>query len=77
MKYRIIQMIDGEMIVVEPTDIFAWCDVNGVEITGTNNNPRQRAELQGQPKLAGFAGPAWDNGAIRYEGVEVYAHMSF
>lgn len=68
MKYQIVQNVDGEFIVTNPTDIYAWAEVAGVQITGINNNPRQREELQGQPKLSGFCGPMYGGpGVIRYE----------
>ncbi|MCC6314804.1 MAG: hypothetical protein IT337_12420 [Thermomicrobiales bacterium] len=67
MKYRIVQNVDGSFIVTEPADIFAWADIAGIEIVRLNSNPRQRAELQGQPVLKSFCGPMWDGDAIRYE----------
>lgn len=77
MKYRIVQYIDGDFIVTQPTDIVAWANVAGVTITGYNANPAQRAELQGQPRLSGFCGPMWDgNGVIRYEDTAAYRTLS-
>ena len=65
--YKIVQNIEGCFVVTEPTDIFAWIEANGLTVTKLNDNPRQRAELQGQPIIASFCGPMWDGGAIRYE----------
>ena len=76
MKYRIIQMVDGTMVKTEPTDIFAWAEAAGVEIVKLNANPRQRAELQGEPILATFCGPMWDGDAIRYEDQESNDRLS-
>lgn len=67
MKYRVIQMVEGSMVKTEPLDIFAWADAAGVKVVKLNSNPRQRAELQGQPVLERFCGPMWDGDAIRYE----------
>lgn len=77
MKYRIIQSVDGHLIPTEPQDILAWAEVCGVAVTGYNTNKAQRAELQGQPKLAGFCGPMWDgDDTIRYEDAAAYATLS-
>lgn len=77
MKYQIIQVVDGDIISTEPTDIVAWASVAGVAIKGYNANPHQRAELQGQPKLDGFCGPMWNgNNTIRYESTAAYAIFS-
>lgn len=76
MKYRIVQTIEGKLIKTEPTDVYAWAAVAGVEVTGYNHNPRQRAELQDQPRLKGFAGPMWDGDAVRYEDARAYAMLS-
>lgn len=76
-KFRIVTMVEGQLIAQEPTDIHAWAEVCSVAIQGYNTNHRQRAELQGQPKLAGFCGPMWDgNGVIRYESTEAYRSLS-
>jgi hypothetical protein len=77
MKYQIVQNVEGEFVVTNPTDIYAWAEVSGIEITGINRNPRQRAELQEQPKLKGFCGPMWNgNNTIRYEDIRTYQIMS-
>jgi len=67
--FRVVQMIERRMVTteVQPENFAAWCDVRGIAVTGRNTNPSQRAELQGQPRLAGFCGPMWDGDAIRYE----------
>jgi|GEM_PF-6161418 hypothetical protein len=68
MRYKIVQIVDGHMIVTQPTDIFAWAAAAGVDVIKLNDNPRHRAELQGQPVLSRFCGPMWDcNNTIRYE----------
>lgn len=65
--YKIVQSVEGRFIETRPTDIVAWANVAGVEITGENHNKRQRAQLQGQPTLKGFFGPMWDGDCVRYE----------
>lgn len=48
-------------------------------ITGLNHNPRQRAELQGQPRIGALLGPMFDGyddqgrARIRYECEDAYA----
>lgn len=77
MKFQIVQNIDGDFIVTNPTDIHAWASVAGVKINGYNTNKSQRAELQDQPKLAGYCGPMWGgNNTIRYESIEAYRQIS-
>lgn len=51
----------------------------GFEHTGYNNNPRQRAELQGAPKFRGVNGPMWggsESAPLRYETPEAYRTLS-
>jgi len=67
MKYRIAQCVDGQIVTTEPADIFAWAEVAGFQIVKLSNNPRQRAELQGQPIFVSLCGPMWDGDAVRYE----------
>ena len=74
--YQIVQKIEGAMIASETTDIHAWAEIRGIAITGYLNNSRNRAELQGQPKLSGFNGPMWNGGPIRYEDSAAYADLS-
>jgi hypothetical protein len=47
-----------------------------MELSGFNNDPESRAELQGEPQFAGFAGPLWDGGAVRYENAEACNTLS-
>jgi len=69
--YRIVTMDEnGSMKTVETTDLSDY------EITGYNDNHRQRSELQGQPRLKGMNGPCWDGDAIRYECTKTYAALS-
>jgi len=51
-------------------------EVRGFPFVGINDNPRQRAELQGQPRFAGLCGPMWDGDGIRYECRAAYATLS-
>ena len=67
--YLVIACVDGVAVPAEADDI---ADLP-VTITGINLNPRQRIELQHQPRLAGYAGPCWGGESadgrpiIRYE----------
>jgi hypothetical protein len=70
MKYKIVECVDGKLTMSETDDVIAWAAVRGIEVAGENRNHRQRAELQGQPVLAGYCGPMWDGGPIRYESPE-------
>ena len=57
-------------------DLIAAMEVRGYGFAGLNSNPRQRAELQGQPKFYGLCGPMWDGDAIRYEDAAANAALS-
>lgn len=48
----------------------------GFHVTGLNSNPRQRTELQNQPKIEGYCGPMWDGDGIRYESAAAYRTLS-
>jgi hypothetical protein len=79
--YNIVQTVEGTLVSTQPTDILAWAEVNDCEVYGFNSNPRNRAELQGQPKITGLCGPMYDgerNGVpvIRYEDQEAYNRLS-
>jgi len=82
MTYRIVTMVDGQMIAQEPKDITEWAAVCGIEITGVHSSPNTRDCLQGQVKLNGFLGPMYDgtdkdgNPVIRYEDAESYDRLS-
>jgi hypothetical protein len=44
-----------------------------LDVTGYNNNPSQRAELQGGPKFKGLLGPMYGGpGVLRYENQAAY-----
>jgi hypothetical protein len=69
-KARLIQTVDGMAIRSEfgpEVDLVAAMEVRGYAFLKLNSNPRQRDELQGQPKFKGLNGPMWDGDAIRYE----------
>jgi len=68
--YRLVSIINGKPVVVETYSLEKYT------IIGTHNNPNSRAELQGQPKLEGWYGPAWDHDAIRYETKTAYNYFS-
>lgn len=82
MTFQVVVMTEEGMSAVFTDCIETWAEDNCARVTGTNHNPRNRTELQGQPKLAGFIGPCWggttDRGEpiIRYEDTETYAALS-
>lgn len=51
-------------------------EARGFALTGYNDNPRQRAELQGAPKFRGLCGPMWNGDGLRYEDVQAHAVLS-
>lgn len=58
-------------------NLVAWCEIRGYDLRSPNNNPANRAELQGQPRFGGLCGPMWGgNGIIRYETAAAYAQLS-
>lgn len=69
MKVRLIQTVEGRMIKTEFDALYILdnMEIRGYHFSRLNNNPRQRAELQGQPVFSGLVGPMWDGDAIRYE----------
>lgn len=69
MNYRIVQLTDEGWITsdVSPENLAAWCEIRGYKVVRVNNNPRHRAELQGQPIISGLCGPMWDGDRVRYE----------
>lgn len=77
--YRIVQLgCCGYTVtrLVGEIELLAWLADAGFEIVGRNTNRRHRAELQGQPIIAGLLGPMWDGGAIRYEDQTAYDVLS-
>ena len=52
MTYRIIHTIDGWLVGDETDDIFVYAQSRGMELSGFNNDPKSRAELQGEPQFA-------------------------
>lgn len=77
MLFRIVELTENGWQQIETTDLSAWIIGRpDVEVTGTNTNRRQRAELQDQPLLKGFVGPMWDGNAVRYENPEANDRLS-
>lgn len=78
----IIMTDDNGMSRVVTDDLAAWVEDMDTAITGTETRSRLRAELQGQPVLAGFVGPCWGGLSntgepiIRYEDRGSYAALS-
>jgi hypothetical protein len=81
MIYRFITATESglEQMEIEARSVqiaIARASVEGLECTALNDNPRQREELQGQPKFKGYHGPMWDRTAIRYECAKAYERLS-
>jgi hypothetical protein len=57
-------------------DLIAAMTLRGYPYRGINNNPRQRIELQGQPRFADLYGLMWDGDGLRYEDQESYKQLS-
>jgi hypothetical protein len=78
MKYRLIQLVDGQWLKTElhHDNVIPAMECRGFEFTGLHQNPRTRKELQGAPKFMGVNGPMWDGDGIRYETREAYAALS-
>lgn len=84
MLYEVVRTVDGHMMVETFTadNVIPAMSVRGFEISGTNQNPRHRTELQGQPVFDGVMGPMWGgnrqhpDGVIRYECPETYDTLS-
>ena len=81
MNYRIITTVEPEFFVAEfgsdtVESFIEQMTGEGYEVSGFNNNPAQRQELQGAPKFKGLCGPMWDGDAIRYECNTTYAELS-
>ncbi len=81
MQVRLVRDFEGQFIVLNlnkngDADIVSIMAIYGYEHTHNLDNPRVRAELQGQPVFSGLIGPMWDGDAIRYETQEVYNRLS-
>ena len=78
MIYRLIQMVDDQMVKTEFTEenILPAMEMRGFVLRGINRNPKQREELQGTPVFVGVCGPMWDGDAVRYEDNASYERLS-
>jgi hypothetical protein len=72
--YKIVQSVQGRLIVTEPTDIYAWAAASDRATSYIPDRSARylRPELRNQPKIQGLCGPMFDgfkNGeaVIRYE----------
>jgi len=77
-KYRLIQMMDGQMVRSEFTgaNVYDAMEARGYKFLELNTCRSNRVELQLQPIFSGLCGPMWDEDAIRYETKDVYDLMS-
>lgn len=81
MQYRIIYMLEDNLIVTEfdadtPDEAIRAAAEDGFIFTSFDSNRGQRALLIGQPKFEGLIGPMWDGDAIRYEDHATYREIS-
>ncbi len=70
MTAKLVQVVDGRALIgceVTLANILPAFEVRGFEMIGINDNPRQRAELQGWPIFRGLCGPMWNGDSVRYE----------
>ena len=82
-KYKIVQQVNGQWTITEPTDIYAWADANDRKATYI---PDSRARylhecLRNQPRIQGLCGPMFDGEksgvpVIRYEDQASYNILS-
>lgn len=77
-KFEIILRTEEGFAKHTPEDLEAWVEEMCFHINGTNNNPHQRQELQGWPRIKELYGPFF-NGltetgdvVLRYEDAESY-----
>lgn len=82
-KYQLVQNVEGQMIetIFDGMNLVDGLEFRGFVLTGFNRNPRQRAELQGEPKFSGLCGPMWGGHRdgvpmIRYEDKAAYDTLS-
>lgn len=69
----------AKVVTIRGSQILRLADIPtvlGYTDLGTNDNPYQRAELQGAPRFAGLMGPMWDSDMLRYEDVHAYYYLS-
>lgn len=80
MTAKLVQVVDGRPLIgceVTLDNILPAFEVRGFEWSGElNNNPRNRAELQGWPIFSGLLGPMWNGDSVRYETKEAYEIFS-
>ena len=83
MLYKLVSEVDGVPIVetFNPDNLVPAMEVRGYAFTGSNKGRGQRAELQGQPRFRGVAGPMWEGlkdgvPVIRYETQAIYQALS-
>jgi hypothetical protein len=76
--FTLVQVVNDRLIetTFDEANVIPAMDARGFPLVGLNHNPRQRTELQGQPRFAGLCGPMWNAGGIRYEAVDAYERLS-
>lgn len=70
MTAKLVQVVNGQALIgceVTMENILPAFEVRGFNFVGLNDNPRQRAELQGWPVFSGLCGPLWNGDSVRYE----------
>lgn len=80
MNATLYSEVDGQIFqncTVTMENIIPAFEVRGYVATGVNNNPRQRAELQGWPLFSELVGPMWNGElGVRYETAKVNERLS-
>lgn len=82
-KFEVVFATDEGMDVMylDENNIIPALEVRGFNFDGFENSKRLRAELQGQPKFTGLAGPMWGGmkdgqPVVRYETWKAYDILS-
>lgn len=83
-KFKLVQRVDGDWIEDTWNDVDSFIsamEIRGFSFSGVNRNPKQREELQDQPKFARLLGPMYDGErdghyVVRYENQEANDALS-
>jgi hypothetical protein len=79
--YKVVQMVAGQTVVSEPTDILEWAWANDRHTTFPASLLRLRPEIRNEPRIEGLCGPMFDgfdadSPVIRYEDSATYKALS-
>ena len=72
--FKIVQIVDGQWVVTEPTDIYAWAAANDRKASYIPDRSARylREFLRNQPRIQGFCGPTFDGYATNGDAVVRY-----